>query len=167
MAHGPRFRVARRRRREGKTDFRTRINLLRSGRPRAVVRKSQRNIIVQLIEFDPTGDRVVATAEAFDLRKHGWKGSTSNTPAAYLTGYLAGKRALSAGVEGAVLDIGLSAPTKGGRVFATLKGMVDAGLDIPYSEDVVPSEDRIKGEHISEDVKGQFETVKAELEGAK
>ena len=167
MAHGPRFRVARRRRREGKTDFRTRINLLRSGRPRAVVRKSHRNIIVQLVEFDPSGDRVIATAEAFDLRKHGWKGSTSNTPAAYLTGYLAGKKALSAGVESAVLDIGLSTPTKGGRVFATLKGMVDAGLDIPYSEDVVPPEERIRGEHIGEDVKSQFETVRAEIEGAK
>ncbi len=167
MAHGPRFRVARRRRREGKTDFRTRINLLRSDRPRAVVRKSHRNIIVQLIEFDPSGDRVIAASEAFDLRKHGWKGSTSNTPAAYLTGYLAGKKAISAGITGAVLDIGLSAPTKGGRVFATLKGLVDAGLDIPYSEDVVPSEERIRGEHIGDDVKSQFETVRAEIEGAK
>jgi len=167
MAHGPRYRVARRRRREGKTDFRTRINLLRSGLPRAVVRKSHRNVIVQLIEFDPAGDRVITTAQAFDLRKHGWKGSTANTPAAYLTGYLAGTKALSSGVKSAVLDIGLSAPTKGGRVFATLKGMVDAGLDIPYSEDVVPPEERIRGEHISEDMKGQFETVKAEIKGAK
>lgn len=167
MAHGPRYRVARRRRREGKTDFRTRINLLRSGSPRAVVRRSHRNIIVQLVEYDPAGDRVIASAVAFDLKKHGWKGSTSNTPAAYLTGYLAGKKALSAGVTGAVLDIGLAPPTRGGRVFATLKGMVDAGLDIPHSEDVIPSEERIRGEHIGDEIKAQFDSVKAQIEGAK
>jgi large subunit ribosomal protein L18 len=80
---------------------------------------------------------------------------------------LAGKKALSAGVSSAVLDIGLAAPTKGSRVFATLKGMVDAGLDIPYSEDVVPSEERIRGEHIGDEMKTQFDTVKAQIQGVK
>ncbi|EQD30588.1 50S ribosomal protein L18P, partial [mine drainage metagenome] len=37
MSTGPRYRVAFRRRREGKTDYRARLRLLKSDRPRAVV----------------------------------------------------------------------------------------------------------------------------------
>ena len=165
MAHGPRYRVARRRRREGKTDYRKRINLLKSRQPRAVIRRSLRNLRIQFVEFDSKGDRIIASAEGIELEKFGWKGSVSNTPAAYLTGYLAGKRALKAGVEKAVLDVGLQTPTKGSRVFASLKGLLDAGMDIPYSEDVLPSEDRIKGKHISEEVMKKFEDVKNKIEG--
>ncbi|UCE75163.1 MAG: 50S ribosomal protein L18, partial [Methanomassiliicoccales archaeon] len=99
------------------------------------------------------------------LEKFGWKGSTSNLPAAYLTGYLAGKRAKSAGVEKAVLDIGLNTPTRGSRIFASLKGLLDAGIDIPHNEEIIPSEERIYGAHINENIKNQFETVKASLEG--
>jgi large subunit ribosomal protein L18 len=167
MAHGPRYRVARRRRREGKTDYRKRINLLKSRQPRAVIRRSLRNLRIQLVEFDSKGDRIIASAEGIELEKFGWKGSVSNTPAAYLTGYLAGKRALKAGVERAILDIGLQTPAKGSRVFASLKGLLDAGIDIPHSEDVLPSEERIKGEHIEEKIKNQFDSVKAGLEGEK
>ncbi|EDY35873.1 hypothetical protein ABOONEI_1072, partial [Aciduliprofundum boonei T469] len=98
------------------------------------------------------------------LKKYGWKGSFKNTPAAYLTGYLAGKLALKKGIEEAVLDIGLQSPVKGSRVFAALKGMVDAGLYVPHSEEVYPSEDRIKGEHISEEIAKMFEEVKAKME---
>ncbi|MEE9150636.1 MAG: 50S ribosomal protein L18 [Thermoplasmata archaeon] len=167
MAHGPRYRVMRRRRREGKTDYRKRINLLKSRQPRAVIRRSLRNLRIQLVEFDFKGDRIIVSAEGIELEKYGWKGSVSNTPAAYLTGYLAGKRAVNAGVERAVLDIGLHTPTKGSRVFASLKGLVDAGIDIPHSEDILPSDERIRGEHIDENLKNQFEAVKAGLEGGK
>lgn len=167
MAHGPRDRVARRRRREGKTDYKRRTNLLKSGLPRAVVRRSQRNIRIQLVEFDPKGDKVLASAEGFELKKHGWEGPASNTPAAYLTGYLVGQRAVNAGVERAVLDIGISTPIKGSRFFASLKGMLDAGMDIPHSEEVLPSEERIRGEHIDEKIKNQFEAVKTSLKGDK
>lgn len=163
MGHGPRFRVARRRRREGKTDYRRRINLLKSREVRAVVRRSERNLRIQFVTFDPKGDRTIASAQGLELEKFGWKGSVSNTPAAYLTGYLAGKRAISAGVKKAVLDIGLHAPTKGSRVFASLKGLLDAGIDIPHGEEVLPSEERIKGEHIDESIKDQFEATKASL----
>lgn len=163
MAHGPRYRVARRRRREGKTDYRKRVNLLRSGQYRVVVRNSLRNIRVQVINFDPKGDQIMASAEGHELAKFGWKASTSNTPAAYLAGYLAGIRAKNAGIEEAVLDIGLQTPTKGSRIFASLKGLLDAGIDIPHSEEILPSEQRIRGEHIDENLKDQFEAVKTSL----
>jgi large subunit ribosomal protein L18 len=163
MAHGPRYRVARRRRREGKTNYRRRVNLLRSEQSRAVIRSSLRNIRVQVVKFDSKGDEVIASAEGHELAKFGWQASASNTPAAYLVGYLAGVRAKNAGVQNAVLDIGLQTPTKGAKIFASLKGLLDAGIDIPHSEDILPSEQRIRGEHINETLKDQFESVKTSL----
>jgi large subunit ribosomal protein L18 len=166
MAHGPRYRVPRRRRREGKTDYQSRLKLLKSGEIRAVVRKSQKSMLIQFISFDPKGDRVLLTSSSYDLEEYGWQGSVSNTPSAYLAGYLAGKKALETGVKRAVLDIGLQTPQKGSKIFASLKGIVDAGVSIPHSEEILPSEERIRGEHINESMKNQFEAVKSKLEGA-
>lgn len=62
MATGPRYRVAFRRRREGKTDYRQRQRLLRSRIPRAVVRMSSKNTYIQFIAYDEIGDKVLASA---------------------------------------------------------------------------------------------------------
>ena len=51
MTQGPRYHVKPRRRREGKTDYRKRLRLLRSGKVRMVVRKSLKNTQIQLIEY--------------------------------------------------------------------------------------------------------------------
>ncbi len=159
MAHGPTYKVPFRRRREGKTNYRKRLAYLKSGKPRMVVRKTNKQTIVQFIEFDPRGDRVISSAISKELLKYGWKGSVKSTPAAYLTGYLAAKRALAKGVKEAVPDIGLHKPTKGSRVFAAMKGAIDAGVEVPVSEEVIPSEERIRGEHISEEIPKMFEEV--------
>jgi hypothetical protein len=37
---------------------------------------------------------------------------------------------------------------KGSRIYAALKGAVDAGLEIPYNPEVLPDDSRISGEHI-------------------
>ena len=86
-------------------------------------------------------------------------------PAAYLTGLLAGRRAVAKGVTSGILDMGRNIPTKGGRVFAVLKGLVDAGVSIPHDASILPQEDRITGAHISADVKAMFEATKAKVEG--
>ncbi len=164
MARNAIYRVKMRRRREGKTNYRKRLAYLKSGKPRAVVRKTLRYVIVQIVEYHDDGDKILVGVNSSHLKKYGWKGSFKNTPAAYLTGYLAGKLALKKGIEEAVLDIGLQSPVKGSRVFAALKGMVDAGLYVSHSEEVYPSEDRIKGEHISEEIAKMFEEVKAKME---
>ncbi|HII39642.1 MAG TPA: 50S ribosomal protein L18 [Thermoplasmata archaeon] len=167
MKHqGPHFRVAFRRRREGKTDYRRRQKLLRSPMPRAVVRKTLNQTLVQIVEEDAAGDRVLASARSLDLKEHGWSVGTGNVPAAYLTGYLAGKRAIAQGVKGAVLDIGVQQPTRGGRVFAALQGLLDAGVQVPHSKEILPDKERIRGEHIGEAVVKSFEAVKAKLEAA-
>ena len=163
---GAHYKVPMHRRLDGRTDYRRRLSLLLSHRPRAVVRKTLNNTIVQIVAYDRGGDRVVASAVSKELVKLGWTAGTGNTPAAYLTGYLAGKRAVKQGISEAVLDIGMQAPSRGGRVFASLRGLVDAGVQIPHAPDVLPADDRIKGAHISTEVPKAFEVVRAKLEGA-
>mgnify|MGYP001768351473 CR=1 FL=1 len=149
MATGPRYFVAFRRRREGRTDYHARHRLVVSERPRMVVRKTNKHIICQLVTAHLEGDRTHVSANSADLRKYGYEGSLSNTPAAYLTGMLFAVRAMNAGKDTAILDIGLNRASSGARVFAALKGATEAGLDIPHSEEILPSDERCTGEHIA------------------
>ena len=149
MATGPRYFVAFRRRREGKTDYYQRTKLVVAESPRMVVRRTNRHIIIQLVTAEMDGDRTLVTANSAELEKYGYKGATANTPAAYLTGMLFAAKAKKAQQDRAVLDIGLNRATPGARVFAALKGAVEAGLDVPHSEEILPSDERIKGAHIA------------------
>ncbi|HZY70750.1 MAG TPA: 50S ribosomal protein L18 [Thermoplasmata archaeon] len=149
MSDGPRHRVPFRRRREGRTDYRYRLRLLRSGQPRAVVRLTNRRVVVAVTAFDPKGDRIIASAESPELARIGFpKSGLASTPASYLTGYLAGLRAKGAGSTDAVLDAGLRRPTTGGRLWGAVKGLVDAGVKIPHGEGRFPSADRLGGSHL-------------------
>jgi large subunit ribosomal protein L18 len=139
-----------RRRREARTDYHQRLRLLKSGKPRLVARKSNKQVRAQLVVTGPQGDQTVAAAESTDLAEHGWEAPTGNMPAAYLTGLLAGLRAVEAGVEEAVLDIGLNSPTPGSKVFAIQEGAIDAGLEIPHNDSVLADWQRTRGEHIAE-----------------
>jgi large subunit ribosomal protein L18 len=114
-----------------------------------VVRKTNRQILIQMVSAEMDGDRTLVTASSAELERYGYKGSTSATPAAYLTGMLFAVKALNADQERAVLDIGLHRATPGNRVFAALKGAVAAGLDVPHGEQVLPDDDRVKGAHIA------------------
>ncbi|MEM2906363.1 MAG: 50S ribosomal protein L18 [Candidatus Bathyarchaeia archaeon] len=139
-----------RRRREKKTDYRARKTLILSGLPRLVVRNFAKNTWVQVVEARPEGDRVLASASTKRLIKEfGWRGGGGNTPAAYLTGLLAGVTAGRKGVKEAVLDTGPLGLVKGSRTSAALKGALDAGLKLPYSEEVLPEDERIEGVHIA------------------
>jgi large subunit ribosomal protein L18 len=149
MANSSNYRVKLRRRREGKTDYQARKALVSSGRPRLVTRTALKNINVQIIIAKIHGDEVLAAANSRELAKtYGWKAPTGNIPTAYLTGYLCGLKAKAKGVTNAILDIGLNPPIKGAKVFAALSGVVDAGIEIPHSEDKIVKE-RMKGEHIA------------------
>ncbi len=148
MKEGPTYKVKFRRRREGKTNYYRRRRLLQSGSPRLVVRKTNTRVIVQLIEAKVVGDTTVATAVSSELGGFGWRAGIGNLPAAYLTGLLAGLRAKARGLKEAVLDIGLHPPVCGSRLYAALKGALDAGLVIPHNPEVLPDEERMSGEHI-------------------
>ncbi|MCE4608497.1 MAG: 50S ribosomal protein L18 [Caldisphaeraceae archaeon] len=141
---GVRYKVPLRRRGEGKTDYSLRYKLVISGKPRFVVRKTNKYISIQVIKFDIDGDKVIVAAHSKELSKtFDWKGYWKNLCAAYLTGYLAALRARQKGIKEAILDIGLQQPIRGNRVFASLKGAIDAGLEIPHNEDILPPEERI------------------------
>ncbi len=149
MARDSRYCTKFRRRREGKTDYHARKAFVLSGMPRLVTRTSIGNIIAQIIVAKPKGDEVLVSAHSRELVKYGWKAPRGNLSAAYLTGFLCGLKAKAHGVEGAILDIGLYPPTKGARVFAVLKGVLDAKIDVPHSESKLPDEKRVRGEHIA------------------
>jgi large subunit ribosomal protein L18 len=151
MARGPRYCVPFRRRKEGKTDYKARKALLLSGKPRLVARGSLKNMITQIVIAKPSGDKVTVSAHSRELAKdYGWKVPRGNLPAAYLTGLLCGLKARAKGVKEAILDMGLCSPSKGVRSFAVLKGVLDAGVNVPHSEERFPEEKRVRGEHIAE-----------------
>jgi len=155
MATGPRYKVPMRRRREARTNYHQRLRLLKSGKPRLVARKSNRHVRAQLMFTGPQGDETIASATSEDLAEYGWEAPTGNLPAAYLTGLLAGKRAVEAGLEEAVLDIGLNTATPGNKVFAVQEGVIDAGLEVPHNDDVFADWGRTRGEHIAEYAEAQ------------
>ena len=143
-----RFTVTKRRKRKGKTDYKKRMNLLMSKMPRLVIRKSLKNIMLQAVDYVPAGDKVILTINSKDLKKVGWKANLNNLPACYLCGYLFGKKAIEKKVKKCILDLGMQSSVKKASLFAALKGVIDAGLDVPHSKNVFPDEKRIKGEHI-------------------
>lgn len=149
MAKNSRYCAPFRRRKEKKTDYKARKAFLLSGKPRLVARSSLNNIIAQVVVAKPGGDEVLVSAHSRELaKKYGWKASRGNLPAAYLTGFLCGLKAKAEGINEAILDIGLYRPSKGARIFAVLKGVLDAKVDVPHSEEKLPDEKRTKGEHI-------------------
>ncbi len=161
--------IPHRRRREGKTDFRLRLKLLKSGKPRLVVRKSLNNLVCQVIKYDSRGDRVLVSSDSRELKKLGWKHHCGNLPSAYLTGLLCGARAKKEKLQELVLDISLCPSVKGSRLYACLKGALDSGLKIPHSEEILPPEDRLSGKHIasfskkSANIEKDFQALKAKL----
>ncbi len=150
MARGPTYRVPRRRRREGKTNYYKRYVYITSRAVRLVVRKSNRYITAQIIGPTPIGDITLAAVHTSELvKKLGWLGGAKNTPAAYLAGLLLGIKARLMGVEEAALDIGLHASVKGSRLYALARGAIDAGLKISVDDEMLPSWERIRGGDIA------------------
>ncbi len=166
MADTSNYNVTLRRRREQKTDYKQRLKLLKSGKPRAVIRTSNKHTRAHISLYKKEGDENTAQTISKELEEYGWEQNTGNLPAAYLTGYLT---AMKAGQEEAILDTGLREIKKGGKVFAAVKGMQDGGLEIPVGEEMLPKEERIQGEHIKEmkgeDIPKQVEKVKEKIQG--
>ncbi len=147
-----------RRKREGKTNYKKRLKLLLSKKPRLVIRRSLNNISLQIIEYQTNGDKIIVGTNSSELKKMGWTANTGNIPAAYLTGLLLAKKANEKKVGEVVVDLGLHSTTKGSRIFAALKGAIDNGLKTPHSESMFPNEESIKGTNITNYLKNQKES---------
>ena len=135
-------RTVRRRRYEGRTDYKARLHLLSSGKPRVIFRKTNRYLIGQIVVSDVAQDRVIVNVSTKDLLGHGWPvklaGSLKSLPAAYLMGYMLAKKVKS--INEGILDIGLLRHVPKSRIYAFVKGLRDAGFNIPCNEDVLPDE---------------------------
>jgi len=139
-----------RRKREGFTNYRKRLKMLSSKKPRLVVRKSLRNIQAAIVNYDEKGDVVKLTSHSSNLKKFGWDCDTGNLPAAYLVGFLLGKNAKNAKFDEVIFDIGLNKSVRGSRIYAVLSGALDAGLNVPHNKEILPKKERIMGNHIIE-----------------
>jgi large subunit ribosomal protein L5e len=128
---------------------------------RFVVRFTNTDVICQIVYAKITGDVVMSAAYSHELKRYGLPVGHTNYAAAYATGLLLARRHLDtlglaekyvgqANPDGedflveplqdgprpflALLDVGLARTTTGARVFGSLKGALDGGLNIPHSE---------------------------------
>ncbi|MBI5228349.1 50S ribosomal protein L18 [Candidatus Micrarchaeota archaeon] len=160
MAKGPKYLVHFRRRREGKTNFAKRLALVKSGKTRMVVRRSNKTVLIQFIEFEPKGDKTLLTVNGQHLVKSYKWPSKRNVWTAYLTGLLAGKMAHKKGVKEFVFDMGMYPSSKGSVLYAALKGVADSGLKTTFGNEMVPEK---KLTNPPEKVKSLFEQVKSKI----
>lgn len=169
MAGKTRYTVRYRRRRDGKTNFKRRLELLKGNKDRLVIRMTNTQIIIQVVRYLPDGDKVLLTSNSSNLKKHGWKYSFKSLPAAYLAGILAAKKAKEHKIKEAILDLGLQTPKHGSKIYAALKGVIDGGLNVPANEKAFPDDKRLSGEHIAnhlekfKGIQGDFNKLKEEL----
>ncbi|KAJ7754262.1 hypothetical protein DFH07DRAFT_823468 [Mycena maculata] len=176
-AYYSRFQVKYRRRREGKTDYYARKRLVTQAKNkynapkyRLVVRFTNKDIIVQIVYARLQGDFVLTQAHSRELPRYGIKHGLTNWAAAYATGLLCARRALTKlgladKYEGvtepdgtltmteildeedaprpfkAFLDVGLRRTSTGSRVFGAMKGASDGGIFIPHSDKRFPGYD--------------------------
>ncbi len=139
------YRMIRRRRRSSVTNYKKRIALLKSRTLRVVVRRSNRAITMQVIEYSGKGDRIIASANSRELKGMGWE-PRCNIPTAYLTGMLLAKKTIDRKKE-FVLDIGLYRPVKGSVIFAAAKGFKDSGANL--LGEIEFDNARLSGAHIA------------------
>ena len=165
------MKTLKRRRKENKTDYLKRINLLKGGFPRIIFRKTNRYIIAQYVISKEAQDKVELGITSKVLLEYGWpkesQGSLKSTPAAYLTGFLFGKKNLVKKLRVPILDIGMIRNLHKNKVFGFLKGLKDSGLNIKCEERYCPDESRIKGKHLKRDFSKTFEEIKLKIQKGK
>jgi large subunit ribosomal protein L18 len=137
-----------RRNRQNRTNYRKRAALLLGRRSFVSVTISNQNVMAQILKASLNGDKVMTSVQSRQLMKHGWKGSLNSMPACYLTGYLLGIKSLEKGVGDVILYTGRKPYTSG--IAACVKGIIDAGINIPMSESSLPDAERIRGSHIAQ-----------------
>jgi len=176
-AYYSRYQTKYARRRAGKTDYYARKRLITQAKNkynapkyRLVVRFTNRDIVLQIVTSEISGDKVFAAAYSHELKAYGIEHGLTNWAAAYCTGLLLARRVLKKlgmdedfqGVEEAdgeytlteaaegeesrrpfkaFLDVGLARTSTGARVFGAMKGASDGGIYIPHSENRFPGYD--------------------------
>lgn len=168
------MKIQKKRRRQGKTDYKARMSLLKGAKPRIAVRKTGRYVSAQYIKSNNAQDYVVCSAHSKELLDYGWpesmKGSLKSLPACYLTGMLIAKRIIRK--EGknnavAVLDIGLARNAAKSRIYAVLKGIVEGGgekIIVPHKKESLPDDNRVRGAHSKGNIQEIFKSAREKIE---
>jgi len=163
------MKTIKRRRKENRTNYLKRINLLKSEKPRVVFRKTNKYLIAQYVTSKEAQDSIRINTTSKELLKYGWpeklKTSLKNTSAAYLLGLLIASKIKQEKLQTPIIDFGLQRVIKKSKMHTFIKGLVDAGIDISHKKEFFPPEKRIKGEHIKEKV--PFEEIKSKITKAK
>jgi len=174
-----------RRRKEYKTDYKKRFALLKSRLPRIIFRKTNRYLITQYIKSDNAKDKILIGIDSKVLLKYGWpkEESIKSIPAAYLLGYLFGKKILLKKLEGTaggspesslgessfeekpIIDFGMARVLHKTRVYAFILGLIDSGIKIECAKENFPNESRIKGEHLKNKI--SFDEIKSKIDKEK
>jgi len=156
--------INKRRRRERKTDYSKRINLLKSGSPRIVFRKTNRYLIAQYIISKEAKDMIKNGLTTKILLNYGWpvkaRGSLKSVTAAYLLGILMSKK-ISDKKNNPIIDIGMIRNVHKSKLYAFIKGLIDSGINLKYNEGIFPDENRIRGEHLKNKI--PFEQIKSKI----
>jgi large subunit ribosomal protein L18 len=153
--------IDKKRRIENKTNYLKRRRLLESKNPRIVIRKTNKYIIFQYVETKIAQDNVKFMLTSKALLGYGWpkekEGSLKSLGASYLAGMAFGK--LIKNEKPAIIDTGLIRNTKGSKIHAGIKGMIDSGVKVSFNEKMFPEEKRI----CSENIKEFFDKVKTKI----
>ena len=162
------MKTLKKRRKQNKTDYARRINLLKGGSPRIVFRKTNRYIIAEYVTSKEAQDKVELGITSKVLLGYGWpkefQGSLKSIPATYLTGFLLGKDIIKKKLIMPIIDIGMARSLPKNKVFGFLKGLKDSGLDIKTNEEYHPEENRIKGKHLKNDFSKIFDGIKLKIQ---
>ncbi len=153
----------------GLTNYGKRLELLKSRKTRVTIRRSNKYVLIQFIEYEPKGDKVLLSVSSKGLKKFGWNHSCKNLPAAYLTGLIAGKSAKGKKMNEGILDLGRYSIVKGSILFGALKGVVDGGVNVMHSEEILPEKNRLSGADTKNKdiVLKDFEMVLLKIKGVK
>ncbi|MFH1311237.1 MAG: 50S ribosomal protein L18 [Nanoarchaeota archaeon] len=164
------MKTLKKRRKENKTDYSKRINLLKSNSPRIVFRKTNKYIIAQYITSREAQDKIEEGVTSMNLLEYGWpkefKGSLKTIPACYLTGLLIGQKIIKNKMKKPVADSGMNKIVHKNRFFAFLKGLKDAGIRLECKKEFFPDEERIKGKHLKNDFSKIFNEIKSKIQKA-
>ena len=161
------MKTQKKRRKQNKTDYKKRLNLLKNEAPRIVLRKTNKYFIAQYISSEEAKDKVSFGFNSKILLKYGWpeefKGSLKSIPAAYLLGYLMGEKILKDKLKQPIVDVGMIRTIHKTKFFGFLKGLIDSGININCKPEAFPEEERIIGKSLKKDFSKKFEEIKSKL----
>jgi large subunit ribosomal protein L18 len=156
------------RRKENKTDYLKRLNLLKGKSPRVVFRKTNKHVIAQYIQSKEAQDSIEIEVNSKRLLTKGWpkefEGSLKSIPASYLTGYLMGILIKKNKKKNPIVDFGMIRVLHKTKVYAFLKGLKDAGIEIECDKEFFPEEGRIEGKNMKKDFSKHFQEIKKNLD---